>query len=657
MTRFHDERAALHALNEEMGRALRAGPAPLASRRRGATDPLVVCGLIGGKDVGKSALVNALAGLEVSQDRDEIGEGTAGVIAYVHADDEPHLRARLQLMREQGAPPPLSPPLSSSSLAATLADAPVETIVRHNADALRGLALLDLPDVTSTFESHAAIVRAMAPLLDRVVWLWDPVLAGDRLYAERVGPVVKDLANVWLALNKVDLLARDEARPGVDPGDLWAQWRDWFASMARTASDEAGFQPEATDASRLFMVAAAFPTPDAFARAIERAWGDEGLKRHAEAIPAIARLGEAASRDLARLREALLTPISREDAARIKAANAAAETASDRARIERHFKLPELAALAEEAPAQIQSDFRQHFDPAFIETVAERLARRGMSTAELAERVLAIRVQAWPLLPAVYWLIRAPVRWVGRRVLAEGGGGAADDLMRIDGVPLRHRVDAFLARIAARQSGLLEAFRDPPEPPEPQRLAGRAEAEVQEAHNDVERGVVRDCLGRRGSPGPLRRAVVWLILAWFVLLQPLLEGLLTLMNADARGGAISLDLGDALHALAILVTTLGATALLKGLAVTLLVYVVMLMAMYGRAARDVRRVRAGSAGFSSALVPLDESMAGVAYAERVELALAEAVLRPALEPFGAIAARVEGWGQRSADPRRGRPDP
>src|SRR5690606_23627214 len=124
---------------------------------------------------------------------------------------------------------------------------------------------LDLPDVTSTFESHADIVRAIAPLLDRVVWLWDPILAGDRLYAERIGPVVKDHANLWFALNKVDLLARDEAKPGAAPEALWAGWLDWFGSMARTATDEAGLDADASG-RRLFMVAAAFPTADEFVR-------------------------------------------------------------------------------------------------------------------------------------------------------------------------------------------------------------------------------------------------------------------------------------------------------------------------------------------------------------------------------------------------------
>src|SRR5215469_14780931 len=51
-------------------------------------------GLIGGKDVGKSALVNALAGRNITQTSAH-GPGTETVIAYAHVSQEKPLRELL----------------------------------------------------------------------------------------------------------------------------------------------------------------------------------------------------------------------------------------------------------------------------------------------------------------------------------------------------------------------------------------------------------------------------------------------------------------------------------------------------------------------------------------------------------------------------------
>src|SRR5437868_2197603 len=49
-----------------------------------AADRFYLIGLIGGKDVGKSALVNALVGRDITP-RTSHGPGTETVIAYAHA--------------------------------------------------------------------------------------------------------------------------------------------------------------------------------------------------------------------------------------------------------------------------------------------------------------------------------------------------------------------------------------------------------------------------------------------------------------------------------------------------------------------------------------------------------------------------------------------
>ena len=77
----------LVAINRELAALLHTDAADLPL---GAPDPfgddLVVCGILGGKDVGKSTLINALAQTNVSDASQEIGEGTARPMVYVHED-------------------------------------------------------------------------------------------------------------------------------------------------------------------------------------------------------------------------------------------------------------------------------------------------------------------------------------------------------------------------------------------------------------------------------------------------------------------------------------------------------------------------------------------------------------------------------------------
>src|SRR6476659_6016267 len=57
--------------------------------------PFYLVGLIGGKEVGKSALVNALAGRTITPTSAH-GAGTEDVIAYAHRSQEEELRDLLE---------------------------------------------------------------------------------------------------------------------------------------------------------------------------------------------------------------------------------------------------------------------------------------------------------------------------------------------------------------------------------------------------------------------------------------------------------------------------------------------------------------------------------------------------------------------------------
>jgi GTPase Era involved in 16S rRNA processing len=144
-------------------------------------------GLIGGKDVGKSALVNALAGRNITE-TSAYGPGTESVIAYAHVSQEKALRELL----DRQVPGQFH-------------------IVTHELTALRRQVLLDLPDFDSHFASHLQITRTMLRHMLFPVWLVSIEKYADRQPQQMLSRVAEGNTpqNFIFALNKVDQLARD----------------------------------------------------------------------------------------------------------------------------------------------------------------------------------------------------------------------------------------------------------------------------------------------------------------------------------------------------------------------------------------------------------------------------------------------------------------
>ncbi|MBI3463862.1 MAG: GTPase domain-containing protein, partial [Planctomycetes bacterium] len=112
--------------------------------------PLFVYGILGGKDVGKTTLINALAEGAISHEAMGIGPGTHVPVVYVHHDDAPVLRDRLA------------------------ADAGLEfELVTHDRAVLRHVVLVDLPDFDSkrNLPDHARRAAAFKPHLDAFIWV------------------------------------------------------------------------------------------------------------------------------------------------------------------------------------------------------------------------------------------------------------------------------------------------------------------------------------------------------------------------------------------------------------------------------------------------------------------------------------------------------
>jgi GTPase Era involved in 16S rRNA processing len=160
-------------------------------------------GLIGGKDVGKSALVNALVGESIS-DSTSFGPGTETVIAYAH---QSQLDAVKKLLG-QAAPDRFR-------------------IIPHTIDRLQRQVLLDLPDIDSQYSDHVQLTRRMLRHMLFPLWVQSIEKYADRQPQQLLAQVTQgnDPANFIFVLNKVDQL---------NPGAI-AELRDDYASrLART---------------------------------------------------------------------------------------------------------------------------------------------------------------------------------------------------------------------------------------------------------------------------------------------------------------------------------------------------------------------------------------------------------------------------------------
>jgi hypothetical protein len=168
------------------------GDAPLLAESGPAE--MYIVGLVGGKDVGKSSLVNALAGEPITRATSH-GPGTETVVAYVHRSMEPELRALLS--RE-------------------VADR--FTIITHDIAALGGQVLLDLPDIDSRYEHHIQITRRMLRHMLYPLWIQSIEKYADQRPQQLLAAVAEgnDPANFIFCLNKADQLVAREGRAAAD---------------------------------------------------------------------------------------------------------------------------------------------------------------------------------------------------------------------------------------------------------------------------------------------------------------------------------------------------------------------------------------------------------------------------------------------------------
>lgn len=600
----------LDALNRELATIFACPPAKLtAASEASLLDGLVLCGVLGGKNVGKSTLINALAGHRVSVDQDVDVRGTDRPVVYVHQGVQREAANRL------------SPVAAISTL---------EYVV-HDADAVRNLVLVDLPDFDSEFRRHVEIARQTAPLLDRIIWVATPRKLGDRAWLEMLASVIKHARNVHCVLNKVDELLSD-ADPFLDEGfdteqkaprrsgnddparRFYERYDDWLERVSASAG--CSLSPD-----HRFLIAAGFSDETEFVHHIAGQWEDDDWKRFGAERENVVEVARMTRGDLDRLRNAVMAPLVDEEVRAIKEANRDRERAVLALRMRDHYELDRTLNLLEDlcAPEYAENCLRETFDGAVCAGLLRDVEPRLRSDRALADELLESRVDSWPLLRIVHWPLGWLARAVGRRVTAatmatesDRSGSGAPEVGSV-----RDRIELLRARLCADAGAAVDRLRLEREIPDSERMAKQFQRGLRSLPQEWEEHLLDDLRSRYRRPSILTRAALWLVTLWFPLLQPVSAGLLEMF---VETGTVHLA-----HGAYRLVTALSAAHLLAGFGVVAGIYVVILAAMYSRALRSVRRA-------------LDDIEMRQTLEERLEALLRRSVLEPMLLPF---AQRLE----------------
>ena len=155
-----------------------------ADRRLGFPSDAAVVALVGGTGVGKSTLLNALAGDAVSAA--SVRRPTTAVpVAWVPAGGRDDF----------------------SGLLAWLG---VDAVREHHDGSLPSVAILDLPDLDSVAREHRVRVEELLPRVDAVVWVTDPEKYRDAvLHDDFLHQWLPRLDRQLVVLNKADRLGPD----------------------------------------------------------------------------------------------------------------------------------------------------------------------------------------------------------------------------------------------------------------------------------------------------------------------------------------------------------------------------------------------------------------------------------------------------------------
>lgn len=142
-------------------------------------DDALLVALVGGTGVGKSTLINALAGQTISRSGDR-RPTTSRVVLYIHRDTDL----------------PMDVPQVDFA----------QPFVLHANPRLSKIVILDFPDFDSAETTHAAILSRYLPHLDILLIVVDDVKYADQRLYDVLRSLQQDPENIYVVLNKIDRL-------------------------------------------------------------------------------------------------------------------------------------------------------------------------------------------------------------------------------------------------------------------------------------------------------------------------------------------------------------------------------------------------------------------------------------------------------------------
>lgn len=444
-------------------------------------------GLIGGKDVGKSALVNALAGRSITPSS-SYGPGTEGVIAYAHVSQVEALRELLEReVRGQ------------------------YRIVTHELPSLRRQVLLDLPDIDSHFASHLQVTRTMLRHMLYPVWIVSVEKYADRQPQQMLQKVAAGNApnNFVFCLNKIDQLSGvrgQTSASSVEPGSADVQEKN----VGQT-------EPEAAKELR-----------DDFASRLQRTLA-LGQPPRVYMISAT----HPGGFDLPELRETLIQE---------KSAQVVRESQEMAVRRQDHSLLSWLdsqqLSVRAQRLARLQGDAEEmaaeRIGGPLLEEVIPRLLDDPATRGAMTEEILTDRVARWPVVRLVHTLL-SPLFTLIRGATSRNAAplqtpqGLVDIAMKETGYSASELVQTSFAQLRQSQPTFGELYAG-------NRLWEQMSADIAAAELRRLLGATvqrqRDSARQRLARGPGWGAPLrWLLtvgaVLWFPFIQPILHGVLS----------------------------------------------------------------------------------------------------------------------------------
>lgn len=561
MTAALNAERELEQANHRLAQLLNQPPATLsAGGERAMRDELWIWGVLGGKNVGKTTLINALAGQDVVEYGDPIGEGTYVPWAYCSPADEAPARARLESARDVSVQYRPAAPESMS-----------------------GLVLVDLPDFDSSFADHAEQVRKIATVLDGVIWVTTPKKVSDLRAIEEIQRVLKSRTNFVYVLNKMDWLLAQSDRPPREELDRAA------AALRLQAA-----QADGANSARTYLISARHRTQTDIRSAIESSRSGSPADNNGELDRVVNELVSG----FTSLRGALTSPPTDDARQANKQANLSYQVRTQARQLLDHYQpQPVLAAIDRAASDETFAELLDRSLPAaYTSAIMERLNADRELFVEWSGMLFKRRVSYWPLLGLIAW----PLVLLGsflaglRPMLPSRRLADVDDPFRIHGVSLEERLEGLVARLRSR---LVQVTRRVTlDLPDASALATRFRADAVQLAGHLREQTIAPYRDRR--PGWLGRVFRWTlpvaVLLWFPLVQPVLAWTLAAARPHSAWNWSGL------------VTALSASNVLAGLTVSLLVLAGLVAAIYSVAVRDtnaaLRRIRGSeSTGHDDAL--------------------------------------------------------